>query len=109
LDSLEELVAVLHRGLAALDLPLRSVELEFGASQVEITLAPADALRAADDVLLCRSAIRQLSRRLGMQATFMARPIGAASASTGWHLHQSLRHIGSGAPAFVPADRRTSL
>lgn len=109
LDSLEELVAVLHRGLAALDLPLRSVELEFGASQVEITLAAADALRAADDVLLCRSAIRQLSRRLGMQATFMARPIGAESASTGWHLHQSLRDIGSGAPAFVPADRRTSL
>lgn len=109
LDSLEELVASLHRGLDALDLPLRSVELEFGASQVEITLAPADALRAADDVLLCRSAIRQICRRLGMQATFMARPIGAASASTGWHLHQSLRHLDSGAPAFVPPDGRTSL
>lgn len=109
LDSLDDVVATLHRGLDALDLPLRSVELEFGASQLEITLAPADAARAADDVLLCRSAIRQLCRRQGMQATFMSRPIGSESASTGWHLHQSLRHLDSGAPAFVPTEAGSSL
>lgn len=109
LDSLDDVVASLHRGLDALDLSLRSVELEFGANQLEITLAPADAARAADDVLLCRSAIRQLCRRHGMQATFMSRPIGSESASTGWHLHQSLRHLDSGAPAFVPTEAGTSL
>ena len=109
LDSLDDVVAILHRGLEALDLPLRSVELEFGASQLEITLEPADALRAADDVLLCRTAIRQLCRRQGLQATFMSRPVGSESASTGWHLHQSLRHLDSGAPAFVSTDAGTSL
>ncbi|MDQ3734345.1 MAG: glutamine synthetase family protein [Actinomycetota bacterium] len=109
LDALDELVADLHRGLEALDLPLRSLELEFGASQLEITLAPTDAMVAADHVLLCRSAIRQLCRRRGLHATFMSRPAGTESASTGWHLHQSLRHVDSGEAAFVPLDERSAL
>ncbi|MDQ4037416.1 MAG: glutamine synthetase family protein [Actinomycetota bacterium] len=104
LDSLDDLVGILHRGLEALDLPVRSLELEFGASQLELTLSPTEALRAGDDVLLCRSAIRQLCRRHGLHATFMSRPAGTESASTGWHLHQSLRHLDSGAAAFLPSD-----
>lgn len=104
LDLLDDLVGILQRGLDALDLPVRSLELEFGASQLELTLSPTEAMRAADDVLLCRSAIRQLCRRQGLHATFMSRPAGTESASTGWHLHQSLRHLDSGRPAFVPTD-----
>lgn len=65
LDLLDEVIAGLHRGLEALDLPVRSLELEFGASQLEMTLAPTEALFAADHVLLARSAIRQLCRRQG--------------------------------------------
>jgi glutamine synthetase len=91
LDRHDQLVRTLHRGLTDLDLPVRSLELEFGPSQFEITLAARDAHRAADDVVLARAAIRQLCRRVGLQATFMSRPAGSASASTGWHLHQSLR------------------
>jgi glutamine synthetase len=91
LDRHDELVRTLHRGLTDLDLPVRSLELEFGPSQFEITLAARDAHQAADDVVLARAAIRQLCRRAGLQATFMSRPAGSASASTGWHLHQSLR------------------
>ncbi|GAA0899290.1 glutamine synthetase family protein [Pseudonocardia zijingensis] len=91
LDRHDELVRTLHRGLTDLDLPVRSLELEFGPSQFEITLAARDAGQAADDVVLTRAAIRQLCRRAGLQATFMCRPAGSTSASTGWHLHQSLR------------------
>src|SRR5690606_40757012 len=65
--------------------------LEFGPSQFEVTLAARAAHRAADDVVLTRAAIRQLCRRAGLRATFMSRPAGSESASTGWHLHQSLR------------------
>ncbi|GAA4725255.1 glutamine synthetase family protein [Phytohabitans rumicis] len=100
LDRLDDVVGLLHRGLTGLDLPLRSIELEFGPSQLEITLAATDARLAADHVVLARSAIRQLCRRAGYHATFMSRPAGATSASTGWHLHQSLRDRATGRPAF---------
>ena len=103
LDRVDDLVQTLHRGLHDLDLPLRSVELEFGPNQLEITLQASDAARAADDVILARSAIRQLARRTGHHATFMARPAGAESASTGWHLHQSLRDRDTGEPVFDDA------
>lgn len=91
LDRHDELIRTLHRGLTDLDLPVRSLELEYGPSQFEITLAARDAHVAADDVVLARAAIRQLCRRHGLQATFMSRPAGSTSASTGWHLHESLR------------------
>jgi glutamine synthetase len=102
LDRVDEVVQFLRHGLTRLDLPLRTVELEFGASQLEITLRAGDARRAADDVVLTRAAIRQLCRRHGYHATFMSRPAGATTASTGWHLHQSLRIRATGAAAFDP-------
>ena len=104
LDALDGLVQALSEGLLALDLPLRSLELEFGPSQLELTLAPRPGLQAADDVVLCRTAIRQICRRHGYLATFMSRPVGADTASTGWHLHQSLVDLESGENAFVPRD-----
>jgi glutamine synthetase len=103
LDGLDDLVQALHHGLTGLDLPLRSLELEFGPSQLELTLEAADAAAAADAVTICRTAVRQIARRLGYLATFMARPQGSAAASSGWHLHQSLTDIATGRPAFMPA------
>jgi glutamine synthetase len=102
LDRVDDVVRRLHDGLTGLDLPLRSLELEFGPSQLEITLQASSAAQAADDVILTRSAIRQLCRRNGYHATFMSRPAGTASASTGWHLHQSLRSAGTGETVFDP-------
>lgn len=104
LDELDDLVCALHTGLTLLDLPLRSIELEFGPSQLEVTLGPQDALRAADEVVLCRAGIRQICRRAGYRATFMSRPAGAQTASAGWHLHQSLRELQSGRSIFTDAD-----
>ncbi|KAA9165518.1 glutamine synthetase [Amycolatopsis acidicola] len=104
LDSVDEVVQLLQDALTGLDLPLRSIELEFGPNQLEVTLAPLTGLAAADAVVLCRSAIRQVCRRHGYHATFMSRPLGAASASAGWHLHQSLVDVGSGVNAFTPEE-----
>jgi len=102
LDHHDDLVRALHRGLTDLDLPVRSLELEYGPSQFEVTLQARDAHRAADDVVLTRAAIRQLCRRSGWHATFMCRPAGSTSASTGWHLHQSLRD-GTGRAVLDPS------
>ncbi|GLY03144.1 MULTISPECIES: glutamine synthetase family protein [Actinoplanes] len=109
LDRVDDVVQLLQRGLNRLDLPLRSIELEFGASQLEITLQASGAAEAADQVVLTRSAIRQLCRRAGYHATFMSRPAGTATASTGWHLHQSLRERATGRAAFEPGADETLM
>ncbi|UFS58658.1 glutamine synthetase family protein [Subtercola endophyticus] len=104
LDSLDDLVQALNHNLNLLDLPLRSIELEFGPNQLEITMAPGDAREVADAVVLARTAIRQVCRRLGYHATFMSRPQGAETASVGWHLHQSLTSTETGASVFPPSE-----
>ncbi|MBB2975349.1 glutamine synthetase [Microbacterium endophyticum] len=109
LDELQPLVDALYRGLTLLDLPLRSIELEFGPSQLEITMEAGDAARIADAIVLCRSAVRRICAANGYHATFMSRPQGAEGASTGWHLHQSLYELATGAHAFVPDAAGTTL
>ena len=80
----------------ALRLDLRSIENEWGPGQVECTFAPRSALEAADNVVLFRTATRQICRRLGYFATFMCRPALKGYYSSGWHLHQSLVDARSG-------------
>ncbi|BCL25387.1 glutamine synthetase family protein [Streptomyces aurantiacus] len=104
LDRLDDLVGLLYRGLTGLDLPLRSLELEFGPSQLELTLDARDAAQAADDALLARAAVRQICHRNGYHATFMSRPATAETASSGWHLHQSVRSRATGEAVFDPAS-----
>ncbi|PVW02748.1 glutamine synthetase [Microbacterium sp. Gd 4-13] len=109
LDAMQPLVDALYRTLTLLDLPLRSIELEFGHSQFEITMEAGDAARIADAIVLCRMAVRRVARGLGYHATFMSRPQGVEGASTGWHLHQSLYELSTGAAAFVPEAEGTTL
>ena len=61
-------------------LPLRSMENEWGPGQVECTFGPQSALRTADDLVLFRTATRQVCRRMGCFATFMARQLSRAIA-----------------------------
>jgi glutamine synthetase len=85
-----------------LGLGLRSIENEWGPGQVECTFAPCAALEAADNVLLFRTATRQICRRLGHFATFMCRPALKGYYASGWHLHQSLTDAASGKNLFAP-------
>ena len=103
IDQVDHVVRLLHEGARALDLPVRSFELELGPSQLEATFAPQEGLRAADDAVLFRSAVKQLCRRHGLHATFMCRPALPNTFSSGWHLHQSLRGP-DGANAFTAHD-----
>jgi len=98
-DQVEPVVEVLRKNLEELRLPLRSFELEFGPSQIELTLAPQAGMEGADAMVLLRSAVKQVARRHGYHATFMCRPKLPNVMSSGWHLHQSLRR--NGLNAFV--------
>jgi glutamine synthetase len=84
-----------------LGLPLRSIENEWGPGQVECTFGPADALDAADNMVLFRASTRQVCRRMGYLATFMSRPKLKGFYASGWHLHQSLVDSG-GQNLFAP-------
>lgn len=101
-DAADDLMQLLRRNLQALGLPLHSLEIEFGPSQFELTFGPAPGIEPADMMVLLRSAIKQVCRRHGYHATFMCRPRIPNVASSGWHLHQSLRRISDGSNAFMP-------
>jgi glutamine synthetase len=102
-DQIEPALEPLREGLQGLGLPLRSLEVEFGPSQCELTFRPLPALEAADAMVLLRGAVKQIARRHGLHASFMCRPRIPNAMSSGWHLHQSLVRAADGANAFVPA------
>jgi glutamine synthetase len=89
-DTLDPLLDKLRLTLQAMDLPLRSLEVEFGPSQVEVTFGTETGMLPADIMLLFRNATRQLFTREGYLASFMCRPHLAHTASSGWHLHHSI-------------------
>jgi glutamine synthetase len=100
-DMLDPAVELLRRQVTQLGLPLRSVEVELGPSQVEFTFRAQTGLAAADTMVLFRSAVKQIARRHGMLASFMCRPALPNVLSSGWHLHQSLIDRKSRRNAFV--------
>jgi glutamine synthetase len=102
MDLMQGVFDALGDAFEKLGLGLRSIENEWGPGQVECTFAPQSALDAADNVLLFRTATRQICRRLGHFATFMCRPALKGFYACGWHLHQSLIDAASGKNLFAP-------
>lgn len=102
MDLMQPVLSALGEACEAIGLPLRSIEKEWGPGQVECTFAPRSALEAADNALLFRTAVRQVCRRMGYFATFMARPAIKGYYSSGWHLHQSLVDSANGRNLFMP-------
>lgn len=108
-DLMHRPLARVAGALESLGLPLRSIENEWGPGQVECTFAPVDALQAADNLVLFRSATRQVCRRMGYLATFMCRPALNGFYPSGWHLHQSLADASSTLNLFMPRDKKSLL
>jgi glutamine synthetase len=103
-DQIEPILETVRHDIVALGLPLRSVEIELGPSQCEFTFHPLIGLAGADAMMLFRSAVKQICRRLGHHASFMCRPRLPNVLASGWHLHQSLADRRTGANVFVPAE-----
>jgi glutamine synthetase len=89
-DAIEPLMEMLRSNLQELGLPLRSLEIEFGPSQVEVTFAASAGMQPADLMVLFRNATKQIFARAGYLASFMCRPQLPHIASSGWHLHHSV-------------------
>ncbi|MDH2346992.1 glutamine synthetase family protein [Bradyrhizobium sp. SSUT77] len=103
-DQMEPVLEILRRDIVALGLPLRSVEVEFGPSQCEFTFAPKKGLEPADNMVLFRSAVKQIAHRHGYHATFMCRPKLPNLFASGWHLHQSVVSRASGDNIFMAKE-----
>jgi glutamine synthetase len=100
-DQADEALAIVQRTAHGLGLPLRSLEIELGPSQVEAVFDATDALTAADQMVLFRNGVRQALRRAGYHASFMCLPPFPNVMASGWHLHQSLVDLESGTNAMV--------
>ena len=62
-DQIDTALDPIRRGVLALGLPLRSLEVELGPSQCEFTFRPQGGLEAADTMILFRAAVKQIARR----------------------------------------------
>jgi glutamine synthetase len=76
------------RQLHDLGIGVSSGNHEFDGAQFEINLTHSDALTAADRAFRFKSAVKELARKEGRLATFMAKPFNDAGGS-GFHLHLS--------------------
>jgi glutamine synthetase len=100
-DRAEHALRIVKQTAQDLGLPLLSLEIELGPSQVEAVFKATDAMTAADNMVLFRSAVKQALRRAGYHATFMCRPPFDNIMSSGWHLHQSLCDLESSQNLFA--------
>ena len=103
-DAQNPIIEPLREMLTKIGLPLRTIESELGPGQIEITLDPLPNLAAADAMSLLRASVKQLARRSGFIATFMAKPGLPNVFSSGWHLHQSLGDLSNGRNLFASED-----
>jgi glutamine synthetase len=82
------LLTELTRDLERAGLQLEQIHAEYGPGQLELSLAPASPLRAADDNVLARLLIAAAVRRHGMRVSFSPMPVAGGS-GCGAHLHLS--------------------
>ncbi|PKP79235.1 MAG: glutamine synthetase, partial [Alphaproteobacteria bacterium HGW-Alphaproteobacteria-2] len=73
-EPVAPLMDEIRRGAQALDLPVRSMEVEFGPSQFEVTFDPAPPMAHAENMLLFRALVKETCRQRGLHASFMCRP-----------------------------------
>ncbi|MDQ4103430.1 MAG: glutamine synthetase family protein [Actinomycetota bacterium] len=104
--AVDELVADLLGDLADNGVPVNQLHAEYGAAQVELSIAAADPITAADRQLLTRQTIHAAARANGLRACF-APLFTAAGVGNGWHLHTSVWRDGRNllASSAAAADR----
>jgi glutamine synthetase len=89
LAPFDVLAGELHRALTALGIELSAVHTEAGPGLLEINLGASRGIRAADEAVLVKAAVKDVARLLGMKASFLAKTHPLQEGSSG-HLHVSL-------------------
>ncbi len=87
--AISDLAEEVYATLATADARLDQFVAEYGANQFEVASPPLEALRAADEAVLVREAIRDAARARGARASFAPKPRPDLPGS-GVHIHLSL-------------------
>jgi glutamine synthetase len=90
LDAYSGFLDEVDRLCAVQNVPADTAVAEYAPGQYEVNLHHvADAMKACDQAVLLKRIIKRAAERLGMDATFMAKPYAARSGS-GTHIHVSV-------------------
>ncbi len=100
----EDILDTLRRYAETMGLAPRTMEVEMGPSQFEFTFDPSGPMTQADRFVLFRTMVKEVCEQHGLHATFMAKPKLANAAANGWHIHQSLLDVKTGANVFKSKD-----
>jgi glutamine synthetase len=95
-----------HAGFERAGLVIEQFHAEYGPGQMELSLAPAAPVRAADDNVLARILLSRAARRHGMQVSFSPQPILDVVGS-GAHVHFS--YLRDGVPLLSGGDGPVGL
>lgn len=90
----EPVLDAIRRAAEGIGLPVRSVEIEFGPSQFEVTFDPAPPMEQAANMVMFRTLVKEVCAAQGFHASFMAKPALPNAVGNGWHVHQSLARDG---------------
>jgi glutamine synthetase len=97
----KEFVERLDPALEALGVELSAIHTEAGPGLLELNLAARQGLRAADDAVFVKLAVKEVATTLGLRASFLAKTVPGEEGSSG-HVHLSCWSDGSN--AFAPAE-----
>lgn len=100
--EVEPILDDLRRAAQGLGLPVRSMEIEMGPSQFEFTFDPAPVMDHADNLMMFRTMVKEVCAAKGLHASFMAKPNLPNISACGWHIHQSLTDLKTGANLMIP-------
>lgn len=87
--ELEYVLGEIRNNLENIGIDIEATHSEYGPGQNEIIIEYGDALEVADKIILIKSVVKEIARKHGLYATFMAKPWTEESGS-GFHVHQSL-------------------
>ena len=104
--AVDEFCAQLLGDLEANGISVGQLHAEYGLAQMELAIAPTDAVAAADAQLLARQTIHAAARAHGLRASF-APLVAAEAAGNGWHAHVSV--LRDGENLFAGGDRPNGL
>jgi glutamine synthetase len=91
--ELSDYLLAVHVALAAQGIEVLQIHPEYEPGQFEVSTAPADPVRAADELVLVRETVRAVSGSHGLRVSF-GPTVVAGQMGNGCHLHLSLRGNG---------------
>jgi glutamine synthetase len=96
LGGFSEFLSALTPALDALGVDLSAVHTEAGTGLLELNLGARPALRAADDAVLTKLAVKDIAATMGLKASFLAKTAPGEEGSSG-HVHLSCWSDGANA------------